>query len=298
MKSCYEEPVQLFRNFTSQEEIDLEYDLALTVPDIEHWIKWYTQESVAVRRKLDCMLDVRFGPTVDETVDIFPAKEQGAPLLVFIHGGYWVVCSSKDYSFVANGLVNRGITVVVTNYSLCPRVTISEITRQSRAVIAWLHREASNLNADPSRIFVAGHSAGGHQVGMLSTTDWPGEYGLPKDVIKGGIAIGGIFDLHPLAYSFLQPKLLLTHEVILRQSPYLNIPRSGPPLLITFGEEETAEFHRQSIEYLQAWQANGLRGELLVLEGKHHFSAVEGLSDPNSSLCEALIDFMARCEIV
>lgn len=287
--------MKLFRNFTSQEEIDREYDLALAVTDVERWIEWYTQESVTVRRKLDCMLDVRFGPTVDETVDIFPAKGQGAPLLVFIHGGYWVVCSSKDYSFVANGLVGRGITVVVTNYSLCPKVTISEITRQSRAVIAWLHREAPNLNADPSRIFVAGHSAGGHQVGMLAATDWPGEYGLPNDIIKGGVPISGIFDLRPLYYSFLQPKLLLTHDVIHRQSPYLNIPRSGPALLITFGKEETVEFQRQSTQYLQAWRANELRGELLVQEGKHHFSAIEGLNDPNSMLCNAFIDFMARC---
>ena len=285
--------MKLYRDFTSQEEIDLEYDFARTVPDMEHWIEWYTQESVTARRKLDCTLDVRFGPTVDETVDIFPAKEGGAPLLVFIHGGYWVVCSSKDYSFVANGLVSRGITVVVTNYSLCPKVTISEITRQSRAVIAWLHREAPRFNADPSRIYVAGHSAGGHQVGMLSATDWPGEYGLPNDVIKGGIPISGVFDLRPLCYSFLQPRLLLTHEVVLRQSPYLNIPRSGPPLLITFGEEETTEFQRQSTEYLQAWRDNGLRGELLVQEGKHHFSAIEELNDANSTLCSALVDFIA-----
>ena len=288
--------MKLYRNFTSQEEIDLEYKLALTVPDIEHWIEWYTQESVTARRKLNCSLDVRFGPTVDETVDIFPAKEQGAPLLVFIHGGYWFRCNSKDYSFVANGLVSRGITVAVTNYSLCPKVTISEITRQSRAVISWLHREGPNFNADPSRIFVAGHSAGGNQVGMLSSTDWLGEYGLPNDVIKGGIPISGVFDLRPLCYSYLQPRLLLTHEVILRQSPYLNIPRSGPPLLITFGDEETTEFHRQSTEYLQAWRANGLRGELLVQEGKHHFSAIEGLNDANSTLCQTIIDFMARCE--
>jgi arylformamidase len=288
--------MRLFRDFTSQEEIDLEYDLALTVPDLEHWIEWFTQESVTARRKLDCVLDVRFGPTVDETVDIFPAKEQGVPLLVFIHGGYWVLSSSKDYSFVGNGLVSQGITVVVTNYSLCPKVSIAEITRQSRAVIAWLHKEAPNFNADPSRIFVAGHSAGGHQVGMLSATDWPGEYGLPNDVIKGGIPISGIFDLSPLRYSFLQPRLLLTHEVILRQSPVLNIPHAGPPLLITFGKEETAEFHRQSTEYLQAWRANGLQGESLVQKGKHHFSALEGLNEPHSPLCKALIDFLARCE--
>lgn len=288
--------VKLYRNFKSQEDIDLEYNLNLTVPDLGYWIEWYSRESVITRRKLDCTLDVRFGPTVDETVDIFPAKEQGAPMLVFIHGGYWVVCSSKDYSYVANGLVDRGINVVVTNYSLCPKVSIPEITRQSRAAIAWLYREAPNYDMDPSRIFVAGHSAGGHQVGMLLSTDWQGEYGLPDDVVKGGITISGIFDLHPLKYSYLQPRIMLTHEVILRQSPYLNIPCSGPPILVSFGEEETAEFHRQSTDYLQAWRANGLQGELLVQKGKHHFSAIEDFNDPESTLCKSIIDFIDRYE--
>ncbi len=288
--------VRLYRNFTSQEAVDLEYNLNLTVPDLGHWIEWYSQESAVTRRKLDCTLNVRFGPTLDETVDIFPAKEQGAPVLVFIHGGYWVVCSSKDYSYVANGLVDRGINVVVTNYSLCPKVSIPEITRQSRAAIAWLYREAPNYDMDPSRIFVAGHSAGGHQVGMLLATDWHDEYDLPDDVIKGGMTISGIFDLHPLKYSYLQPRIMLTHEVILHQSPYLNIPSSGPPILVSFGEEETAEFQRQSTDYLQAWRAKGLQGELLVHKGKHHFSAIEGFKDPDSALCESIIDFINRCE--
>ena len=289
--------MKLYRDFTSQEEIDLEYNMAITVPDTKRWMeKVYVQESAKVRHELKCELDVRFGPTVDETVDVFPAKEPGAALLVFIHGGYWNWGSSKEFSLVARGPVAHGVTVVVTNYSLCPKVTIAEITRQSRAVIAWLHRKASKFNGDPSRIFVAGHSAGGQQVGMLGATDWHGEYDMPNDIIKGGIPISGIFDLHPLRYSYLQPKLLLTHEVILQQSPYLNIPRSGPPLLVTFGREESEEFHRQSTDYLEAWRANGLRGELLIQEAKHHFSAIEGLTDANSPLCKALIDFMTRCE--
>ena len=286
------ESLRLYRNFTSQEEIDLEYDLALTVPDLDYWIDWYTQESLSTRNKFDCMLEVSFGSTADETIDIFPTKEPGAPILVFIHGGYWVVGNSKDYSFVANGFVNQGINVVVTNYSLCPQVTISEITHQTQSVIAWLYKNAINFNADPSRIFVAGHSAGGHQVGTLVNTDWSGEYALPDDIIKGGITISGIFDLQPLFYSFLQPKLLLTNKEILLQSPLLNIPQSGPPLLVTFGKKETKEFQRQSTEYLQEWKANGLRGELLVQKGKHHFSVLEGLHDANSTLCHALIDFI------
>jgi arylformamidase len=186
--------------------------------------------------------------------------------------------------------------VVVTNYSLCPKVTISEITRQSRAVIVWLSQAAETYNGDPNRIFVCGHSAGGHQVGMLMATDWLGEYGLPRDILKGGIPISGLFDLAPLRYSWLQPKLLLTHEMITQQSPCLHIPPSAPPLFLTVGEEEPSEFHRQSQDYLAAWQANGLRGEFQVQPGKNHFTAIEGLAEADSPLCQAVVDFMQRCE--
>jgi len=138
--------MKLYRNFTSQEEIDLEYNIALNVADRERWIEWYARESAKVRDELDCMLDVRFGPTVDETIDIFPAR------------------------------------------------------------------------------------------------------------------------------------------------------KPSPPMLVTFGKDETQEFHRQSTDFLQAWRANGLRGEMLVQEGKHHLSVIEGLAHGNSSLCDAVIDFMMRCE--
>ncbi len=288
--------MNLYRNFTTQQEIDLEYDFKLTVPKFKDWLDFYVQQSTAARDKLDCTLDIHYGPTVDETVDIFPAKECGSPLLVFIHGGYWFSLSSKEFSLVANGLVPHGITVAVMNYSLCPKVTIPEITRQSRALIAWLHVNARNYNADASRVFVCGHSAGGQQVAMLSGTDWGIEYGLPDDVIKGGVSISGIHDLRALPYSYLQPHLQLTHEVILRQSPCLNVPHSGPPLLISCGADETAEIRRLATEYHEARQANGLGGDLWMQEGKHHFSAIEGLNEPGSALAEAVTDFMARCE--
>ncbi len=288
--------MKLYRDFTSQEEIDREYNVGAVVPDAAQWLEMYRHQSAAARRELECLLDLRFGPTLDERVDVFPAPRPDAPVLVFIHGGYWRWGSSQDFSFVARGPVGRGITVVVTNYSLCPGATIAEITRQSRAAIAWLHREAPRLHGDPGRIYVAGHSAGGQQVGMLAATDWPGEYGLPADLIRGGIPISGIFDLHPLRYSYLQPKLQLSHELILRQSPLRNIPSSGPPLLVTLGQAETSEFHRQSAEYLQAWRGNGLHAELLIQKGKHHLSAIEDLTDSRSPLCHALVDFMDRCQ--
>ena len=288
--------MKLYRDFTSQEEIDSEYNIENLVPDRLALVGRMAGESARTREELDAALDVAFGPTLDETMDIFPAANAAAPILVFIHGGYWRSFSSKDFSLVARGPSARGFTVVVTNYSLCPWVSIAEITRQSRAVVAWLYCEAHRYNGDPERIFVCGHSAGGQQVGMLAATDWQGVYGLPPDVVKGGIPISGIFDLSPLAYSWLQPKLGLTHEIIRRESPLFNIPSDGPPMLISLGENESLEFHRQSAVYLDTWKSNGLKADLLVQPGKNHITAVEDLARPDSPLCAALLDFIAVCE--
>ena len=288
--------MKLYRDFTSQEEIDSEYNIEHLVPDRLALVARMAEESARTRETLEAFLDVSYGPTLDETVDIFPAAAPGAPILIFIHGGYWRSFSNKDFSLVAAGPVARGMTVAAMNYSLCPKVTIPEITRQSRAVVAWLYREGPRFNGDPGRIFVCGHSAGGQQVGMLAATDWRGDYGLPADVVRGGIPISGIYDLAPLAHSWLQPKLALNHEIIRRESPLYNIPSGGPPLLISLGENESLEFHRQAAVYLDTWKANGLQAELLVQPGKNHITAVEDLARPDSPLCTALFDFVARCE--
>lgn len=288
--------MKLYRDFTSQEEIDSEYNIEELVPDRLERVALMAAESARVREELACTLDVPFGPTRDETMDIFPAAKPEAPILVFIHGGYWRSFDSKDFSLVARGPVANGMTVVVSNYALCPRVSIAEITRQSRAVVAWLHREARPFNGDPGQIFICGHSAGGQQVGMLAATDWEGDYGLPPDVVKGGIPISGIFDLSPLVYSWLQPKLALTHETIRRESPLFNIPPAGPPLQISIGENESLEFHRQSAVYLDTWKSNGLKAELLVQPGKNHISAIEDLARPDSPLCRTLMRFVVDCQ--
>lgn len=288
--------MKLYRNFISQEEIDQQYNIQARVPDLIQRVGQMEQASARVRMELEAIIDASYGPTVDETMDIFPAPTPGAPILVFIHGGYWRSFSSKEFSLVARGPVANQITVVIANYSLCPKVTISEITRQSRAIIAWLYKEGHRFNGDPERIFVCGHSAGGQQVGMLAITDWAREYALPQNIIKGGIPISGIFDLSPLVYSWLQPKLLLTHETVLRESPLFHIPDQCFPLLISLGEDESNEFHRQSEAYLKAWQQQNLKGTLLIQPGKNHISAIEELAEPHSPLCRDVINFMEQCE--
>jgi arylformamidase len=286
--------MKLYREFASQEAIDREYNIEFAVGDMRPYFEWFVEASATARRDLDCVLDLRYGPSLDETLDLFPAAAPGAPVLLFVHGGYWRALSSKEFSLVARGLVGRGVTVAVMNYSLCPKVGIPEITRQSRAALAWLAAHAAEYRGDPARLFACGHSAGGHQVGMLAVTDWPGEYGLPAEVLKGGIPISGLFDLRPFRYSWLQPKLLLDHETILRQSPLDLIPERGPPLLVTLGGDESAEFHRQSRDFVAVWHARGLVAETFAQPGCNHLQAIAGFEDADSALCEAVLGFMHR----
>ncbi|MYG51037.1 MAG: alpha/beta hydrolase fold domain-containing protein [Rhodospirillaceae bacterium] len=279
----------LYRNFRTRAEIDAQYDVEASVEDFGVYVEFFLSNSERVRRKLKPTLDIPYGPTAAEHLDLYPARAPDAPLHLFIHGGYWHSLSSKEFSFVAEGLVEAGVAVAVLNYDLCPNVTMTEIVRQNRAAVKWLYENARRHNCDPERISVSGHSAGGHLTAMLMATDWAGAWGLPADVVKSGCAVSGLFDLAPFAHSWLQPKLKLDAGEIERNSPILHIPQSAGPLIVTLGGDESAEFHRQSQDFLAAWTRAGLPGTYLDLPGLNHFTVLEGYMDRRSPLCSAIL---------
>jgi arylformamidase len=274
--------------------IDAEYDPSRRVFSRQPYMDWYVRESVRARAKLACRLDVPFGPTAAETLDIFPSAKPDSPILMFIHGGYWRALSSKEFSYVAGGLVPHDITVVVMNYALCPEASIPTITAQSRAAVAWLARNAQHYGGNPAHIVVAGHSAGGQQVGMLLAGDRSPETGAAA-ILKGGIAISGLFDLRPLQQSWLQPTLQLTDRMSAEQSPLLHIPKQAAPLLLSVGGDETDAFKSQSQRYLVAWKYAGLDGDYFAQPGLNHYESVYGFADPTSPLSTAAVDFVKRC---
>ena len=281
----------LYRTFATQAALDAEYDVERAVPDFGVYARHFTEESRLARHRLRCELDVRYGPTRDEHLDIFPAGP-GAPVLVFLHGGYWRMLTSKEFSCVALGPVAAGITVVNVNYALAPKVTIDEIVRQARAALAWTHAHIAEWGGDPGRIFACGHSAGGQLTAMAALTDWEGEYGLPADLLRGGLPISGVFDLRPLPYCFVQPALQLTGNQVARNSPTLVARRCDVPLTIAWGGAETAEFQRQSADFLHAWRMADNPGQPLAVGGANHFDVLYGLEQPNSVLLRALTQMM------
>lgn len=277
----------LYRDFDTQEQIDAQYDTAIPAIDRGAALRHYAERSAHARATLACQLGVPYGPTRAETLDIFPADRPGAPVFVFIHGGYWRALSAGDFSCVALGLQRRGITVVVPDYALCPAVTIDEIVRQMRAACAWVLRHIGEHGGDPARVAIGGSSAGGHLAAMCLQTEWARDYGLPSDPFAGAVLASGLYDLAPLRFSYLQPKIQLTEEIVRRCSPALLGMRPSPtPVLMTWGGLEQAEFARQSLAWRDAWQAAGNRVELLAQPGADHFTAIHGFEAPGSALCE------------
>ncbi|USJ28494.1 alpha/beta hydrolase [Ensifer adhaerens] len=284
----------IYRDFKTQVELDAAYDVEASVPDFMVYARQYLESSAQARQDLDCDLGVRFGPSVEEYVDIFPASRPNAPVLIFIHGGYWRILSAGDFSFVARGPAQADVTVVVANYALCPKVSISEITRQMRAMVAWVHRRISSFNGDPENIFVAGHSAGGHLATMCALTDWRRDYDLPSNTVRGIIPISGVFDLEPIRKTFMQQDLAISDRDIREVSPQRVVGRCDVPMLISYGGDELPEFIRQSEDFLQAWKKAGNKATFFPQLGRNHFNAISDLADAESSLCKAIFSFMGH----
>ena len=279
----------LYRQFSTQQEIDLQYDVEKSVPDFMVYARHFIDESRLARHRLNCELDIPFGPTKDETLDIFPAAKPDAPVFIFIHGGYWRMLSSKEFSCVALGLVQLGITTVVVNYSLVPKISIDEITRQSRAAVAWVLRNIEKYGGNPRKVVLGGHSAGGHLTAMCLQTDWEEEYGLPRDPLAGAVMVSGLYDIRPLRFSLMQPLLQLDDGVIHRNSPMFSVRSCSTPALITWGAEEPDEFRRQSDGFQSAWTQVGNRSKRAPQTGLNHFNAIYGFEDPKHMLCQWIL---------
>jgi arylformamidase len=272
-----------------KDQLDAQYNVRAAVPEFQTFFDDWAERSLHARERLLSLLNVAYGGTPLETMDIFPASQPKAPMEVFIHGGYWQRMDKSDYSFIAEGLVPFGAAVALLNYGLAPSVGMDEIVAQNRAALKWIWYHASEFGVDPARIYISGHSAGGHLVAMLMTTDWAElDPGLPGDLVKGGCSVSGLYDLEPIRLSYQNSVLGMDEETAKRNSPICHLPKTGRPLIISVGGEETDEFQRQAREFAKRWRAMGFPLEWVDMLGSHHFSTIEGLADRNGPLNRAV----------
>ncbi len=278
---------RVYRQY-SQAELDQQYDARASASDGQRFRDFLTSKSVKAVAELSCQLDVPYGPTSDEVLDIFPAEKPDSPIVYFIHGGFWRSSSQRDLDLFALTFVPRGCAYVSVNYSLAPKATIDEIVYQCRSGLAWVFNNATSFNGDPDKIYVNGRSAGGHLTGMMLATDWETEFNVPTNVIKGATAVSGLFDLEPVRLSSVNDWAKMDKEAAYRNSPVHHLPKKQCPLLLAWGGDESSEFKRQSDLMAVAWRSRGWPCETLELKGKHHFATMPDLLDAESTLTKAV----------
>ena len=247
-----------------------------------------------MRTRRPGVLNLRYGMGQDERLDLFlPAAAQAsAPLFVFIHGGYWRSQRKEDAPVMAEAFNAAGAAVATLEYTLLPEATLPEVVREVRSAVTWLYRNAAAYGVDPARIYVSGSSAGGHLAGMLAAPDWQARYGVPDDVIKGTLALSGLFDLRPLCDISVNDWLRLTPEQARLQSPIFHLPAQAGPMLLAVGGLETQGFKNQTEAYEAAWRAAGLSATRIATPQCNHFDLVNELEDPDSDLTRATLGMM------
>jgi arylformamidase len=282
----------VYRGF-SQAQLDDEYNPRLKEPNFQSYFDRWGKESEAARASRSAKLDIAYGPGATDKLDIFAPDRAGPhPVLVYFHGGYWRRFSKNDRAFIAPHIAATGVMMVSVDYALCPAVTMDELIAQCRRAVVWAHRHIAEHGGDPNRIFVAGESAGGHIVAMMAGTDWAAEKVSPAPVIRGALAISGVYELEPIRLSYLQPDLHLTPEQVERNSPIRQVRKSPTQVILAVGLDESAEFQRQMNAYSEAFAQAGIRHDVVRCGGRNHFSIVDALCEPRHMLHLSLMRLM------
>lgn len=265
-------------------QLDAAYNNTAHVPARSAIIADWATRSAAIRAARPSHLDIAYGDSPRERLDLLLAADPRAPTLAFLHGGYWQMHNKETFAFLAEGVLPLGINLAVIEYTLAPVARLERIVAEVARAARWLVDHLGDHGADPAQLYLAGHSAGGQLTAMT----------MPLGLVRGGLAISGIYDLEPIRLNYLNEKLRLDADEAARNSPLRHLPSAARELIIAYGTGELPELRRQSIDYAGAWCTRGLPGRLLPVEGTNHFTVLESLARADGELTEALMKMVAR----
>jgi arylformamidase len=283
----------VFLNY-DQVELDASYTQEVYEPNLPQIAKRLASNSDAVRRRIGEPKRVAYGPSEVEKLDIYRTRQANAPVFVFIHGGAWLGGTARDAGYAAELFVNAGAHFVALDFIAVKAAggDIGVMAQQVRSAIAWTYQNAPSFGGDPQRLYIGGHSSGGHLCGVALVTDWQKEFGLPPDCIRGGLCMSGMYDMKPVRLSVRSSYIKFTDAMEQEMSSQRQIDKLRAPIIVTYGTLETPDFQRQSREFAAAVKAAGKSVRLVEAPNYAHLEMAESLGNPNGPNGRAALELM------
>lgn len=277
-----------------KDEIDAAYTQGPWAPNQAEVAKRNAQKSATALARLGSPRRLAYGPTEIEKLDLYATKRPNAPMNVFIHGGAWRGGAAAGVAFMSEMFVDSGAHFIALDFNnvIETNGNLMTMAEQVRRAVAWVHKNAASFGGDRSRLYVSGHSSGGHLAGVVLTTDWQKDFGLPIDTVKGGLCCSGMYDLYPVSLSARSNYVNFTADVLEALSSQRHLDRLAAPVIVAHGTLETPEFQRQNREFAAAVKAAGKPVTFLIGEGYNHFEIQETLGNPYGLLGRTVLEQM------
>jgi arylformamidase len=275
-----------------QAALDRAYDQTAWAPNMQQVLQRRAAASDAVRSRLGAPRGFAYGPTSVERLDLYPTARPDAPVMVFLHGGAWRGGEARSQAYAAETFVLAGAHWVVPEFATVMDVGLDGMVAQARRAVAWVASNAQSFGGDPARVYVGGHSSGGHLAGNVLVTDWVKDFGLPADVVKGGLCVSGMYDLRPVRLSARSSYVKFDDRIEHELSPQRHLRRLHAPVIVAYGERDSPEFQRQSREFAEAVKQAGWLRRLVVAPGLNHFEVPETLTGPDGLLGRVALELM------
>lgn len=271
-----------------QDDIERQFNPRAWATDVEAQHALRGKLSAEARQRLKGEFNIPYGDTPRQALDIYHAGKGDAPIVVYLHGGYWRVGEKEKQAILAEPLVQSGFPVVMLGTDLCPAVSLDTIVEQVIRGIVWTAKNAKRIGGDGQRIYLYGHSAGAHLAAMGLAEDWT-RHGLPADLIRGATMVSGIYDVEPVLHISVNDLIKLTADRVHALSPQFHPPRVPVPLVLAAGGEEAPGWIAQTEEYAEACKLAGCTVEFIVVPHEGHFSTIPMQADPAHPINQAML---------
>jgi arylformamidase len=265
-----------------QQALDDAYDQEVYAPNRELVVKRRHAASARARARLGEPQRLAYGPSEIEKLDVYRARKPNAPIFVFVHGGSWLNGTARDHGYPAEMFVNAGANFIAIDFIQIKEAggDLGRMAGQVRSAIAWVYKNAATFGADPNRLYIGGRSSGAHLTGVALVTDWAKDYGVPADIVKGGVCSSGMYDLKPVRISKRSSFVKFTDEMEEAMSAQRHLAQLRAPVAVTYGTNETPEFQRQARDFAAAVKAAGKSVELIEAPDYNHFEMGESFGNP------------------